>query len=276
MSFATHGFMFAGKFRATVREVPDYKLWFTYADDLNRLGLDMLQDLAVADDDNQRVTITALFVRAHHSFQAALVLAEMGLLADSRVVLRSAVEGAVATICLANDLKFLDQLIDAHYHYQRKTARLVLSNPNYASTYTPEQIAQMQGTVAKVDAIDETRIKKLSDINWANVALKHCPDLYNLLYRTLSTDGTHTNIHSIHRYMIYDRAGKFAGFKVGPDIDGMIDTLKAACLMFLWAAEPFARAFPRDGLEDRIRAQLQRFDTLPQNDPVDVSVVEVP
>jgi hypothetical protein len=76
--------------------------------------------------------------------------------------------------------------------------------------------------------------------------------------------------------MIYDRAGKFAGFKVGPDIDGMIDTLKAACLMFLWAAEPFARAFPRDGLEDRIRAQLQRFDTLPQNDPVDVSVVEVP
>jgi hypothetical protein len=95
MSFATHGFMFAGSFRATVREIPDYKLWFTYADDLNRLGLDTLQDLTVADDDCQRVTITALFVRAHHSFQAALVLAEMGLLADSRVVLRSGVEGAI-------------------------------------------------------------------------------------------------------------------------------------------------------------------------------------
>jgi hypothetical protein len=134
----------------------------------------------------------------------------------------------------------------------------------------------MQATITQVGAIDATRTKKLSDINWADVAIKHCPDLYDLLYRTLSTDGTHTNIHSIHRYMIYDRAGKFAGFKVGPDIDGMIDTLKAACLMFLWAAEPFARAFPRDGLEDRIRAQLQRFDTLPRNDPVDVSVVEVP
>jgi hypothetical protein len=133
----------------------------------------------------------------------------------------------------------------------------------------------MQATITQVGAIDATRTKKLSDINWADVAIKHCPDLYDLLYRTLSTDGTHTNIHSIHRCMIYDRAGKFAGFKVGPDIDGMIDTLKAACLMFLWAAEPFARAFPRDGL-DRIRAQLQRFDTLPRNDPVDVSVVEVP
>ena len=267
--------MFAGSFRATVREIPDYNLWLSYADDLNRLGLDMLQDLTAAADDSHRVTIAALFVRAHHSFQAALALAEMGLLADSRVVLRSGVEGATATIALANDPKFLDQLIDAHRHYQRKTARLVLSNPNYAPTYPPEQIAQMQATVAQVDAIDATRTKKLSDINWANVAIKHCRDLYDLLYRTLSTDGTHTNIHSIHRQMIYDQAGKFAGFKIGPDIDDMIDTLKAACLMFLWAAKPFAQAFPRDGLEDRIRAQVRRFDTLPQNEPVDVSVVEL-
>jgi Family of unknown function (DUF5677) len=276
MSFATHGFMSAGSFQAAVRDVPDYKPWFTYADGLNRLGLDMLQDLEVAADDMQRVTIAALFARAHHSFQAALLLAERGLLADSRVVLRSGVEGAIATIALANDPLFLDQLIDAHHFYQRKTARLVLNNPDYAPSYPPEQIAQMQATIAEVDAIDAARTTKISDIKWANVAVKHCRDLYELLYRTLSTDGTHTNIHSIHRYMMYDQAGKFSGFKVGPDIDGMIDTLKAACLMFLWAADPFAQAFPRDGLEDRIRAQLQRFDTLPQNEPVDVSVVEIP
>jgi hypothetical protein len=59
-----------------------------------------------------------------------------------------------------------------------------------------------------------------------------------------------------------------------PGIWGM--SAKAACLMFFWAAEPFARAFPRDGLEDRIKVQLQAFYTLPQNDPVDLSVVEVP
>ena len=75
--------------------------------------------------------------------------------------------------------------------------------------------------------------------------------------------------------MIYDQIGKFAGFKVGPYTDGMIDTLKAASLMLIWAAEPFARAFPRDGLEDRIRAEIQRFATLPQNEPSGVSVTEV-
>ena len=184
-------------------------------------------------------------------------------------------EGAIATIALANDPQFLGQLTDAHYFYQRKTARLVLNNPAYVSSYSPAQIAQMQATIAQVDAMDAGRAKKISDITWADVAIKHCHDLYELLYRTLSTDGTHTNINSIHRYMIYDKAGAFSGFKVGPDTDGMIDTLKAACLMLLWAADPFARAFPRDGLEDQIRAQIQRFATLPQNEPVGVSVTEV-
>jgi hypothetical protein len=197
----------------------------------------------------------------------------MGLVADARVVLRSAVEGTIGITALANDAKFLDQLIDAYHHYQRKTARLVLANPNYASCYTPEQTAQMQATIAQVDAMDATRTKKLTDINWADVAIKHCRDLYDLLYRTLSTDGTHTNIHSIHRRITYDKASRFAGFKIGPDIDGMIETLKAACLMFLWAAEPFARACPKDGLDERIREQLRRFETLPQKEPVDVSVV---
>jgi hypothetical protein len=70
MSFATQGFLFDGSFRTAVKKVPDFNLWFAYAGDLNRLGLDMLRDLTVASDDIQRVTIAALFVRAHHSFQA--------------------------------------------------------------------------------------------------------------------------------------------------------------------------------------------------------------
>jgi hypothetical protein len=134
MSFATQGFLADGRFRTAVREIPDYKVWFDYAADLNRLGLDLLHDLTVSADDSQRVTITALFIRAHHSFQAALLLAERGLLADARVVLRSGVEGAIATIALANDPQFIGQLTDAHYFYQRKTARLVLNNPAYAAS----------------------------------------------------------------------------------------------------------------------------------------------
>ncbi len=118
MTFAADGYFSPAmeRFRSSARKVPEYKSWFGFAEVLNRLGLDMLDGLEVAHGDNQRSTIAALFVRAHKSFQAAIILAETGLLGDARAVLRSAVEGAIALNALANDATFLQRLINAHYH----------------------------------------------------------------------------------------------------------------------------------------------------------------
>jgi hypothetical protein len=274
MSFDTDGFFSPTleRFRVSVREVPAYKLWFEFADGLNRLGLGMLQDHDVPRHDNQRVTIAALFVRAHQSFQAALLLAERGMLGDARVVLRSAVEGAIALNALANDAGFVDQLVTAHRFNQRKIARLTLNSPDYQSFYSPAEIAQMQATVREVDAEEAAAGKKFGDINWADVAVKHCKDLYELLYRQLSGDGTHTNINAVHRHMELDAAGQLTGFKVGPTTDDMIGVLKAACLMFLWAADPFARAANQDSARAKIADAVQRFDALPMGEPADVTV----
>jgi len=148
----------------------------------------------------------------------------------------------IALNALANDATFLDQMINAHYYNQRKQARLLLGNLDYRVTYSPTEIAKMEATVKEVDA-KEAAGSKLADINWAAVAGKHCKDLYELLYRLLSSDGTHTTINAIHREVIYDAAEKITGLKVGPDTAGMVETLKAACVTFLWATDPFARAF---------------------------------
>jgi hypothetical protein len=72
-----------------------------------------------------------LFVRAHQSFQAAILLIERGLIGDARTVLRSGVEGAIAICAIAADPSFVDQLIEAHHANQRKVARLLLETPWY-------------------------------------------------------------------------------------------------------------------------------------------------
>ena len=64
------------RFRASLRTVPSYNLWLEFAEDPNRLGLDMLRDNETLRHDNQKITVAALFVRAHQSLQAALLLAE--------------------------------------------------------------------------------------------------------------------------------------------------------------------------------------------------------
>ena len=146
MTFKTDGFLSPTmeEFRTSLRKVPAYKLWLEFAEELNRLGWDMLEDHETPTTDNQRLIISVLFIRAHQSFQAAITLVERGMLADARVVVRSGVEGAMALNVLANDATFDMQLIEAHLHNQRRTARIVLNTPEYRSGYAATEIAQLK------------------------------------------------------------------------------------------------------------------------------------
>jgi hypothetical protein len=86
MTFKTDGFLSPTmeEFRTSLRDVPAYKLWLEFAEELNRLGWDMLEDHETPTTDNQRLIISVLFIRAHQSFQAAITLVEKGMLVDAR------------------------------------------------------------------------------------------------------------------------------------------------------------------------------------------------
>jgi hypothetical protein len=160
MAFDKQGFLSPeiGRFRASLREVPEYKSWLEYAAGLNQFALEILDGHEPLRADNQRLMISVLFIRAHKSFQSAIILAEDGLIGDARAIIRRATEGAVALYALANDASFVTQLMDAHYLWQRKTAKLILGNPDYVSVYAPGQIAQLQATVKQIDAMETTLI----------------------------------------------------------------------------------------------------------------------
>jgi hypothetical protein len=140
MSFERDGFFSPEieQFRRAMRTTAPAKPWFDYALDLNRIGFDLLKTVETFRGENALFTMHGIFVRTHQSFQAALVLAEHGLIGDARTVLRSGFEGAIAICALAGDPSFVQRLIDAHHVNQRKFARLVLSNPQYLATCSPE------------------------------------------------------------------------------------------------------------------------------------------
>lgn len=264
MTFDSAGFLShdIDEFRVIMRRQPLTRPWFELADGLNRLGLDMLNGHETPLYDNSRLLIAAFFVRAHKSFQAAVILAERGLTGDANTVLRSAVEGAIALHALAADPTFVQALIGAHRLNQQKLANVVLKNADYRATYAADQIAEMETTINEVEALKADPATKPKEIKWADVAQKHCPDLYQLLYRLLSTNGTHTNIDAVHGQLETDQAGKIVGLKAGPDPDGIVEALKAGCLAFLYGAEPFARVFPTDGIADRIQASIATVGAL--------------
>lgn len=250
-----------------MRSTAPSKAWFDYALDLNRIGVDLLRNATTACTENAIFAMHGIFVRTHQSFQAALLLAERGLIGDARTVLRSGFEGAIAIQALVADPAFVQRLIEAHHLNQRKVARLLLANPDYLATYGPAEISAMQAVVANVDAMETAPNPKLRDINWADIALNHCPDLYQLLYRSFSSDGTHVTLTSLDRYVEADANMQITAFKAAPDGEGVVEALSAACLLFMWAADPFAAAVNRSDVTAQIKKELHRFGTLPDAFP---------
>ena len=268
MSFDTDGFFSTDmeKFRAAVTSQQPTKAWFDYAHDLNRFALAMVGDLAMPSlADKQRFTLAALFIRTHQSAQAALILAERGMIGDARNVVRSASEGVIAMYGLVADAGFIDALTNDYRMNQGTLARIVLDEPDFRKSYSSTEIAQMEATCREVKALQNStgKTKQQLIIKWDQIARGHCPDVYNLLYRPLSIDGTHTNMDAINRHVQTDPTGRVVGLKGGPDAEGIQEALKFATLVLLHAIEAMSRAFPQEGLEDRLRGFLVRFRALP-------------
>jgi Family of unknown function (DUF5677) len=265
MLFETDGFFSPeiDRFRAAVKTTDPFKAWFDYALGLNRIGLNLLKNAATPSTDPRRFAMHGHFVRVHQTFQGALILAERGMIPDARTLLRSGVESAIALHALANDPGFVDQMIAAHHLSQRKLARVVLNNPAYLASCSAKEIAEMHATITAVDAMEADPKKKPKDISWADVAAKYCADLYHLLYRSLSSDGTHATINSLNRFVIADANMQITAFKLAPNTDGLVEALSAACLLFIWAAEPFAVVFNRPDVSPELSKQIQRFAELP-------------
>ena len=60
---------------------------------------------------------------------------------------------------------------------------------------------------------------------------------------------------------------QITAFKVVPDTEGLVEVLSATCLLFIWAADPFAAAFDRPDLSDELLKQVQLFSKLPSAFP---------
>lgn len=248
-------------FRDTVRASPEAAPWIKFADEISDFGTEIVYDINIPVEGAGFVA-AGLFGRTHESMQAGVTLIERGMIGDGRAVLRGATENAIALNALANDQNFTKDLVSASNADALKWANVILDNAALRAEISPTEVARVEA--------ERTRLKALPDderraINWWNVANKHCPDLYNTLYRLLSSDGTHVTMNALARRFEVDN-GVVKQMKFGPDTEGLVSSLRAACAVFLHAIEPFIRLYQNPAWEPQLRAMTQRLANTPLNE----------
>ena len=265
-------------FRESLDGVSEFKEWFEYADELVKYGLETLDGHPLQLDNRLQITASALFVRAHKSFQAALILSKDGLLGDARAVIRSATEGALALYAISTKPDFIDKLVEAKHYDDRKKARVFIGDTDFNAQLSPEDLAGAKATIKFVSDLEAQAGYDFRDVKWAEVAKMKDTDgndarsIYDLLYRSLSSDGTHTTIDAIWRVLNVD-SGKVVALKIGPDISNLIGTLASACNVFLWSAVAFNNIYGAKS-NDRIQMLMKKFESLNHQEPLGLNVTE--
>ncbi len=270
--FETHGFLSDEiiRFRTAVRTTTPYKQWFDFAQELNLFGSEAIRAHKFDQNDTQTMTISALFIRSHQSLQAAVVLVERGMIADARTVLRTLVEGTIAQIALAADAGVIDQLVAAHRKHQLTICREMLADEKYREQLSHAQIAQLEATVSELELLKGVPGQEPRQINWADLAKKHCAELYLLLYRPLSSDGTHTTVDAINRHLEADAESRITGLKGGPELTEIVDTFSIACLSFIWVLNSFEEMRGAD--RQQVQSFLQKFRELSGDQPIQLKI----
>ena len=257
------GFL-ASEISRSVSKIHDkFPQWFEVANSINELAMRILPLLQPVKTNDQQLLVAALYGRALTSFQSAYILAERGLTADARTVVRAAVETTVVLNAVVHDPSVSDLLVLRHQWHNRKLLKSWVDDPQAIVAMSAVQLAEFKAAIAQIDST-HPRVKDRGDpLIISNLAIKTgLLWLYNSVYRPTSGDAAHTSLQTLERHIQADDASEIQGLKFGPDVGNVCDTLSAAISTLLPAMRASIGLFDAPQFEPELNARTEAWKNL--------------
>jgi hypothetical protein len=233
--------------------------WFAVVERLNRLAMSVL--LSEVPKLSEELYVATLYARAVTMFQGAVMLAERGLGAESRTLVRGCAETAIALGAVRRDKTFFAKIDEDHDKHRVAAANDLLKLPLEDPNITAEQRKALQLVIAEVSS--QYQVPHPLRINCADAAITAAmTDLYTTVYRQTSADAAHVSLQALNRHVTTDAGGNITGFRFHPEIDGASDTLSAAIAALLAATDAKLLGLPASDANSELRAILGEWSKL--------------
>jgi hypothetical protein len=231
----------------------EFSAGFDVADRFNRLGMRMLLDIPTENIDDAKAMATAAYGRAIQSFQSALLLAQIGALAESRTLVRLCAEAVILVGALKADPDMAKRMREDDAHHKRALANSLLEDKP-----DDERAAGLRAVLASVN--ERYPGRKPKSMNWDSAArtagAKH---LYDMVYRLHSGNAAHATLGALDRHLVPDEANQLSGFKYHPDKSDLNSTLFAANAAMAQLLGFMVEWFPLDKYHDELTACIAQW-----------------
>ncbi|MBZ0133452.1 MAG: DUF5677 domain-containing protein [Rhodocyclaceae bacterium] len=203
-----------------------YAAWRALLYRVNRLAVKTQHTLEIHNESNVERYSGVLFARILATVQAAAILLERGLVSQSQILLRSALEAIFQIGAIARDRSIVDKLIEAHAAEQRRVASNVLrwKDPGLRQVAEEKLASEILQPFLNSDA---------SALSAAILAEKAgLEDWYRSLYMVLSWP-THSSAIDLDRHVVLGPDGEPSEFRNEPEIEDQEPTWACAIELLL-------------------------------------------
>lgn len=232
-----------------------HEKFFSLVSDTNALCQKTMFELDAHSRHGQEVLVASLYIRALGTFQAAILLAEKGMIPQANMLARSLLEVifTLSAICKNKELVNI-------YVNEDKKLRLRFLNKlrkfhggEFPEDVNPEEIKQLEEELHTDIQKDGIKVRRTDE--WAEDA--GLTSWYLTVYPILS-ETVHAKARNLERHFIIDNDGEIIGFNWGPDDTGIEDVLMLlveGILIALKNTSDFFKA-QRDEAIEKLRERL--------------------
>ncbi|MQA38633.1 DUF5677 domain-containing protein [Rugamonas aquatica] len=230
--------------------------WSLLIQDINRAAVALLPTLAPRRNSDRELVAAALYARALQTFEASILLANRGMLADAGTLARSILETTIYLGGLAQIENFVARMAAANNQHYFKFGRALV---DFATETNIADVEELKGHLAD-EALKE---HKASGIIMQQLAKEvGMGALYEVVYRQLSGDAAHPSVASSERHIVRGADRGIEKLIFQPQREGMEKMLSCAIIALLGAWQAVGVIFNRSDIPPAIELYNMRHQAL--------------
>ena len=240
----------------------DEATWFRFAEKLQAFagelwnGIDI--PLTPARSADPKLVACLLFLRMMSNFRAAILLAENGMIAETRTIVRCCVENLIWLGGIHKDNHgFIEKMCKDEVKSRDRRIKMIVGSNLYSD------LAAKTGLEEVAASLNETWPK--SKLLNAHETAKDGPiSEVNLLYSQLSADAAHPSLSALARHIALENESEIPGVAIQArhEEHEFMLTLNFACMALLGACVAYREIAESPFFESEMRAINAEFAAL--------------